>query len=89
MSVLVPGCGNSLLSEKMHTQLQIQKILSVDFEESVINKMNERGLPIEYKAMDILNMKEIEDHSYDFVVDKGTLDALCSDKNQETKTKVS
>jgi 2-polyprenyl-3-methyl-5-hydroxy-6-metoxy-1,4-benzoquinol methylase len=86
--VLVTGCGNSLLSEKIHEHLKIQKILSIDFEESVINKMNERGVPIEYKAMDILNMSGIEDHSFDFVLDKGTLDALCSDKNEETKQKV-
>lgn len=51
--------------------------------------MNERGAPIEYKAMDILDMKEIENGSWDFVLDKGTLDALCSDNKEETKKKVS
>lgn len=72
----------------MHEHLKIKKIVSIDFEESVINKMKERGVPIEYKVMDMLNMSGIENNSFDYVVDKGTLDALCIDAAEETKTKV-
>jgi hypothetical protein len=41
--------------------------------------MNARGIPIEYKVMDILNMEGIASGSKDFIIDKGSLDALCSD----------
>ena len=59
-SVLVVGCGNSSLSEMMHLHLGLNKILSIDFEESVISKMKEKNVPIEYKVMDMLNMEGIE-----------------------------
>jgi ubiquinone/menaquinone biosynthesis C-methylase UbiE len=49
--------------------------------------MNNRGAPIEYKVMDMLNMT-FDDASFNFALDKGTLDALCADKNPETITKV-
>ena len=35
--------------------------------------------------MDILNMEGVKDGDMDFVVDKGTLDALCSDESSETR----
>lgn len=77
--ILVLGCGNSLLSEKMHLKMGINKITSVDFEEAVVKKMQNRGKPIDYQVMDILNMTDVEDGSYDYAIDKGTLDALCAD----------
>ena len=39
--------------------MKLNKILSIDFEENVIRKMNEREVPIEYKVMDMLDMKDI------------------------------
>lgn len=86
-SVLMLGCGNSLLSEKMHLKMGLTKITSIDFEESVIKKMQHREKPIDYQVMDMLNMT-FEDGSYDYAIDKGTLDALCSDKSPETAAKV-
>jgi predicted ATPase len=68
--------------------LKVNKILSIDFEENVVNKMNARGIPIEYKVGDILNLASIDNNSFDFVVDKGTLDALCADKSADTHKKV-
>jgi len=65
----------------------ITKITSIDFEESVIKKMNHREKPIDYKVMDMLNMS-FENGVYDYAVDKGTLDALCADKTSETARKV-
>ena len=41
--------------------------------------MVEREVPIEYKVGDILNLNTIENSSFDYVLDKGTLDALCAD----------
>lgn len=46
--ILVLGCGNSLLSEKMHLKMGINKITSIDFEEAVVRKMQHRGKPIDY-----------------------------------------
>jgi hypothetical protein len=57
----------------------MNKVISIDFEEQVISKMVQRGIPVEYKVMDMLNMESIKDSSIEFVVDKGSLDALCSD----------
>lgn len=45
-NVLVVGCGNSLLSEKMHKGLQLakDKLVSIDFEEKVIKHMKNRAV---------------------------------------------
>ncbi len=86
-NVLVVGCGNSLLSEKMHQKMGIKKITSIDFEETVVKKMNNREVPIDYQVMDMLNMT-FEEGSFDYAIDKGTLDALCADKSPETAAKV-
>ena len=50
--------------------------------------MKERQTKVDYRVMDMLNMTEIKDGSIDYVIDKGTLDALGSDESQETKEKV-
>lgn len=86
-SVLVLGCGNSLLSEKLHLKMGLTKITSIDFEESVIKKMIHREKPIDYQVMDMLNMS-FEDGAWDFAIDKGSLDALCADATPETASKV-
>ncbi len=79
------GCGNSLLSEQMHKGLGLKKnVTSIDFEDSVIKRMSNKGTPgVDYQVMDATAMT-FENSSYDFVVDKGTLDALCADKSPET-----
>ena len=87
-TILVPGCGNSHLSEKMHLNLNLNNITSIDFEQSVIDKMNSKGFPIQFKVGDMLNMTEIAENTQDFVVDKGSFDALCSDPSEETRSKV-
>lgn len=86
-NILVLGCGNSLLSEKMHLKMGINKITSIDFEETVIKKMIHRERPINYQTMDMLNMT-YADGEFDYAIDKGTLDALCADKTPETAGKV-
>lgn len=87
--LLVVGCGNSLLSEKMHKQMGFNKaITSIDFEENVVKKMSNRGVEgVQYQVMDALHMT-FEDQSFDYAIDKGTLDALCADRTPETATKV-
>ena len=61
--ILVPGCGNSTLSEKMFSELDQKQIISIDFEEETINKMQakmeaagqEYGAYLKMDLMDIQN----------------------------------
>lgn len=87
--VLVLGCGNSLLSENLQKNLKMTKgVTSIDFEETVIKKMNNRGAEnVEYKVMDVTKMT-FWDNSFDYAIDKGTLDALCSDRSPDTASRV-
>lgn len=66
----------------------MKNITSIDYEEKVIKKMQNRGVPIDYKCMDMMNMDGIADGSVDFIFDKGSLDALCCDREAETQLKV-
>lgn len=50
--------------------------------------MSVKDTTVEYKVMDMLNMEGVADGSIDFVIDKGSLDALCSDSSPETLQKV-
>ena len=86
---MVLGCGNSTLSEQMHKGLGLKKdVVSIDFEEAVIKKMKNRGTPgVEYMVMDATAMS-FDSGSFEYAVDKGTLDALCADKTPETAAKV-
>lgn len=81
VTFLVAGCGDSELSEKLVTQLGIKQCISVDFEEEVVARMSARGVPnVNYRTMDVTDMKEMESGTVDFVIDKGTFDALCCDE---------
>jgi len=43
--------------------------------------MSARGVPnVNYRTMDVTDMKEMESGTVDFVIDKGTFDALCCDE---------
>ena len=63
-------------------------LVSIDFEEKVIKHMKNREVKnVDYQVMDALNMT-FENGSYNYAVDKGTLDALCADRIPETASKV-
>jgi ubiquinone/menaquinone biosynthesis C-methylase UbiE len=89
MKVLTLGCGNSLLSEKLWKGLELaQPVTAIDFEESVIKKMKNRGpRGVEYEVMDATDMT-FDACEFDYAIDKGTLDALCADRSPETAEKV-
>jgi ubiquinone/menaquinone biosynthesis C-methylase UbiE len=40
--ILIPGCGNSLFSEKIATEMKQNHVISQDYEEKVIKRMQER-----------------------------------------------
>jgi len=85
----VLGCGNSMLSEQMHKGLALKKdVVSIDFEEAVIKRMkNREAQGVEYLVMDATAMS-FDSGSFDYAIDKGTLDALCADRSPETVARV-
>lgn len=77
--ILMVGCGNSKLSENMYSE-DYFNITNIDISGIVIKKMNEEKdnknmEKMIYLEMDATSMT-FEDNSFDFVLDKGTLDAL-------------
>lgn len=80
-SINVPGCGDSLLSE--HVALMGHSVVSFDFEEGVVKKMQERKSSVNYQVGDMLKM-DFPKESFDVVLDKGSYDALCVDQEPET-----
>ncbi|KAL8142913.1 hypothetical protein V2J09_015945 [Rumex salicifolius] len=78
LQILVPGCGNSRLSEHLY-DAGIHGITNIDFSKVVISDMlrrNVRDRPImRWRFMDMTQM-QFMDGTFDFVLDKGGLDAL-------------
>lgn len=87
---LVVGCGNSKLSEDMY-DAGITDITNIDISEVVIKKMSARNFEkrphMVFTQMDMLAMS-FSDGSFDCVLDKGTLDAIYSNTDDVTVTKV-
>jgi ubiquinone/menaquinone biosynthesis C-methylase UbiE len=85
----VPGCGNSDLSEKLLTKLGVSNIEvhSVDYEDAVVKKMEEakpKDLPLTYTVGDVTKLTGHDEGTYQYAVDKGTLDAIAVDDKPET-----
>ncbi|XP_043722244.1 eEF1A lysine and N-terminal methyltransferase isoform X2 [Telopea speciosissima] len=78
VQILVPGCGNSRLSEHIY-DVGFRSITNIDFSKVVISDMlrrNVRSRPgMRWRVMDMTSM-QFMDESFDAVVDKGGLDAL-------------
>jgi ubiquinone/menaquinone biosynthesis C-methylase UbiE len=75
--VLVIGCGNSELSERLF-DMGVGSIVSVDFSEPVIAEMRTRTASkpaMEWAVEDVRHLS-FASESFDVVVDKGTLDAI-------------
>lgn len=76
--ILVPGCGNSRLSEHLY-DAGFHGITNVDFSKVVISDMlrrNVRDRPdMRWRVMDMTSM-QFMDGTFDVVLDKGGLDAL-------------
>lgn len=82
MQILVPGCGNSRLSEHLY-DLGFKDITNIDFSKVVISDMlrrNVRARPgMRWRVMDMTAM-QFMDETFDAVIDKGGLDALMEPK---------
>lgn len=83
--ILMVGCGNSKLSESMYLN-NFENITNIDISSIVINKMNiekiSKGMEnMTYLEMDATKMS-FPDNEFDYVLDKGTLDALSCAKDK-------
>ncbi|KAJ4955169.1 hypothetical protein NE237_011952 [Protea cynaroides] len=78
LQILVPGCGNSRLSEHLY-DAGFRSITNFDFSKVVISDMlrrNVRSRPgMRWRVMDMTSM-QFMDETFDAVLDKGGLDAL-------------
>ncbi|XP_051121890.1 uncharacterized protein LOC127245183 [Andrographis paniculata] len=82
-SILVPGCGNSRLSEHLY-DAGFRNITNVDFSKVVIMDMLRRNVrerpQMKWRVMDMSSMP-LESGSFDAVIDKGGLDASMEPKH--------
>lgn len=83
--ILIPGCGNSTLGGEM-VKDGYQDIISFDFSDVVVNQMKERYNKDKYKNLkyEVMDIRDIKypDNTFDYVLDKCTLDALvCGDED--------
>ncbi|KAM9327258.1 eEF1A lysine and N-terminal methyltransferase [Gastrophryne carolinensis] len=84
--VLVVGCGNSELSERLY-DAGCQNLSNIDVSEVVIRQMNERNASrralMTYQVMDA-TQTAFPDAHFQAVLDKGTLDAILCDTEERT-----
>ncbi|NXJ10949.1 MET13 protein, partial [Odontophorus gujanensis] len=89
--VLVVGCGNSELSEQMYDTGMCEDIVNIDISDTVIRQMQERSASrrpkMSYLQMDMLQM-DFPDAHFQVALDKGTLDAILTDDEEITLSKV-
>ncbi|KAJ0467699.1 putative endothelin-converting enzyme 1 [Helianthus annuus] len=78
VQILVPGCGNSRLSEQLY-DAGFRCVTNIDFSKVVIGDMLKRNVRVRpvmrWRVMDMTSM-QFADKSFDIVLDKGGLDAL-------------
>ncbi|KAL7124284.1 hypothetical protein ABFS83_14G038200 [Erythranthe nasuta] len=78
LSILVPACGNSRLSEHLYDD-GFRNITNVDFSREVISAMMKRNLRerpgMRWRVMDMTDM-QFASGTVDAIIDKGGLDAL-------------
>lgn len=88
--VLVVGCGNSELSEQLY-DVGYQDLVNIDISEVVIRQMKERNVSrrphLRFLQMDMTCM-DFPDAAFQVVLDKGTLDAVLTDEEEETMQRV-
>ncbi|KAL9658462.1 hypothetical protein ABK040_006004 [Willaertia magna] len=78
LKILIIGCGNSTLSNDLYED-GYKNITNIDYSATVIEKMKEKYPYMNWVEMDVTNMEKFENNSFDFVLDKGTMDALVVD----------
>ncbi|KAL0484705.1 EF1a methyl transferase [Acrasis kona] len=77
MRVLVPGCGNSELSNDLYNE-GYTNITSIDYSSVVVDAMNKKYGHLKYEVGDVTNLSTYESGSFDLIIDKSTLDCLAN-----------
>ncbi|CAL1714251.1 unnamed protein product [Somion occarium] len=76
------GCGNSTLSEEMYDD-GYKNIVNTDYSDILIKKMRHKHQQLrpemQWLEMDVRDLK-FESGSFDFALDKGTMDAMMTTK---------
>ena len=90
--ILNIGCSNSKLSEDLSEE-GFEDITNIDFSNKIINIMEqmykEKYLKMKFQVMDVLDMKEFQNGSFNTVLDKDTLDCiLCGDNSVPNAAKM-
>jgi len=89
--ILMVGAGNSRLSEEMYND-GYKTITNIDISNVVVDAMSQKYANLAgmvYKVLDVTNMGEFANASFDVVIDKGTLDALlCGDESTSNADKM-
>ncbi|KAJ3676024.1 hypothetical protein LUZ60_003450 [Juncus effusus] len=89
--ILLAGCGNSVFGERMVDD-GYQEVINVDISSVLIESMQKKykDIPqLKYMKMDVRDMKQFENRSFDAVIDKGTLDSImCGHDSQENAKKM-
>eukprot|EP01127_Copromyxa_protea_P024573 TRINITY_DN9753_c0_g1_i1.p1 TRINITY_DN9753_c0_g1~~TRINITY_DN9753_c0_g1_i1.p1 ORF type:complete len:219 (-),score=40.22 TRINITY_DN9753_c0_g1_i1:6-662(-) len=84
-TVLHIGCGTSKLGLELY-EAGRKNIHGIDISQTAIDEMNKQCIELttlKHTVMDIKNL-DFEDHSFDIVLDKGTLDTLIYGKSQQS-----
>ncbi|XP_010024858.3 EEF1A lysine methyltransferase 4 [Eucalyptus grandis] len=89
--VLVVGCGNSEFSEGMVDD-GYEDVVNIDISSVVIEAMQKKysNRPqLKYMKMDVREMSSFDSHSFNAVIDKGTLDSLlCGHNSRQNAAKM-
>jgi SAM-dependent methyltransferase len=77
--ILVIGCGNAPFSADMY-DAGYHNIVNIDYSEVVISAMKERHCverpTMEWRVMDMTDLSELADETFDVVIDKAAMDAM-------------
>ena len=86
--ILIPGCGNSKIGFDLFDH-GYKTILNLDYSKTIIDAMNQIASiqypksinHVKWEVGDCANMINIQDESFDLIIDKSTLDAFsCGDE---------
>ena len=79
MNILILGCGNAEFSADLYDE-GYHNIVNVDISSVVVAQMHEKHKEdrpkMHWVVMDITEMDEFDDDSFDLAIDKSTIDAL-------------
>ena len=82
--ILNVGCGTSKLAEDLYIE-DIQNVTNIDFSENAIRIMEDRykeqNVEMKYIKMNVMDMHEFPDGSFNIVFDKALLDCILCAEN--------